>query len=181
VENVVSHSMISGGMVTEKNCDNLVVRNFESFGNYYDGFAGYETRDSRFYYLNLHDNNAAGISIDINFNYNQIHDSIISNNKNVGIFARFLTGNQFYRLRIMNSGDHGVFLAKSDGYETCPIDNLFDTVIVSGSKGSAFRLNDLCKGNYVTGKSILCNNRDRGISESHPGTLIATSSVECRN
>ncbi|MDZ4660397.1 MAG: right-handed parallel beta-helix repeat-containing protein [Pseudomonadota bacterium] len=180
VENVTTHSMISGGMVTEKFCTGLIVRNFTSYKNYFDGFAGYETENSLFYDLYLHSNRGAGISIDINFNNNTFRDSTLKGNGDVGVFARDLKGNKFVRLDILDSGNHGVFLAQAGHANSCAVDNTFDSVRINGSKRSGFRLNDRCHGNRITGQSNLCHNAEGGISESVKGTLVLDDQVSCR-
>ncbi len=180
VENVTAHSMISGGMVTEKYCQNLIVHDFNSYDNYFDGFAGYETEQSEFYNLFLHNNRGAGISIDINFNNNVVRDSKLYDNGDVGIFARNLSGNHFNRLSIQRSGNHGVFLANANDANSCAHDNQFDAVLINGSKRSGLRLNNDCKGNRITGASDLCGNLEGGFSEETKGTLTVEDSVNCR-
>lgn len=180
VDHVTTHSMISGGLVTEKFCRNLTVRNFTSFNNHFDGFAGYETENSLFENLFLHHNQGAGISIDINFNHNVVRDSVVKDNKDVGIFARNLKGNQFLNLEIAGSGNYGVFLGQSENAASCPINNIFDAVRINGSRRSGFRLNDRCQGNSITGKSNLCNNVEGGISEVIQGDLKVDKQVSCQ-
>jgi hypothetical protein len=180
IENVTAHGMISGGMVTEKYCQRLVVHDFNSYDNYFDGFAGYETEQSEFYNLSLHDNRGAGISIDINFNDNLIRDSNLNGNGDVGLFARNLKGNHFNRLSIQNSGNHGVFLANSRDASSCAHDNQFDAVLINGSKGFGFRLNNDCQGNRISGASNLCGNAWGSFSEETTGTLTVDDSVICR-
>ncbi|HEY8272653.1 MAG TPA: right-handed parallel beta-helix repeat-containing protein [Pseudobdellovibrionaceae bacterium] len=180
VENVTTHSMISGGLVTEKYCDQLIIRNFNSYDNYFDGFAGYETEHSVLSGLYLHNNRGAGISIDINFNNNIIRDSKLHDNGDVGIFARNLSGNQFKRLSIQRSGNHGVFLASAEAPNSCAHDNQFEAVLINGSKRSGFRLNNNCQGNRITGASNLCGNAEGGFSEDRQGTLLVADKVSCR-
>jgi len=180
VENVTAHSTISGGMVTEKHCDNLLVRDFESYNNYFDGFAGYETENSVFSNLSLHHNRGAGISIDIRFNHNIFRDSKLFDNGDVGIFARELRGNLFQRLSVLNSGNYGVFLSLAHGDHSCADENEFNDVTISGSKRAGFRLNSPCVGNRITGASNLCGNAEGGISEAVRGSLAVADTVLCR-
>ncbi|MGZ3795082.1 MAG: right-handed parallel beta-helix repeat-containing protein [Pseudobdellovibrionaceae bacterium] len=180
IKNVTTHSMISGGIVTEKYCQQLTVHDFNSYDNYFDGLAGYETEHSEFYNLSLHDNRGAGISIDLNFNDNIIRDTKLDSNGDVGIFARNLRGNHFNRVSIQRSGNHGVFLANSHDASSCAHDNLFDSVLINGSKGFGFRLNNDCKGNRISGASNLCDNLGGGFSEETANTLTVDDSVRCR-
>lgn len=185
VENVTAHSMISGGLVTEKHCRDLRVRNFTSYNNVFDGLAGYETENSDFSNLYLHNNIGAGISLDIQFNNNVIRDSKLHDNKKLGIFARDLKGNHFIRIDIQRSGEHGIFLANAksaqDAEKACAIDNTFDSVIINGSKQSGFRMNDACEGNSIVGPSNLCDNKEGGVSESDEakGSVIVSTEVVC--
>jgi parallel beta-helix repeat protein len=89
----------SGGLVTTLNVNYLSVSNVTSENNAFDGIACYETRNSTFDHLQLINNNAAGISLDNNFNSNTFSDVIISNN-NVGIFMRNSHNNTFTNITI---------------------------------------------------------------------------------
>lgn len=180
IENVITHSMISGGLVTEKYCHNLTIKNFESFDNFFDGLAGYQTEASEFSELNLHHNLGAGISIDIDFNHNLIRDSELHDNHDVGIFARNLTGNHFLRVSIQRSGNHGVFMAKSEAANSCATQNTFEDVQINDSKFAGFRLNDNCEGNAIIGTSNLCGNQKGGVSQEKNGVLMITNDVSCQ-
>lgn len=189
VENVVAHSTISGGMVTEKDVLRLRVKNFESYNNFFDGFAGYETEQSVLENVHLHDNRGAGISIDIRFNNNKIVDSWLINNKDVGIFARDLSGNLFERVNITGSGSFGVFLAAAENPHTCAENNTFKNVLITKSYRAGIRVNDNCQGNKVIGKSDLNGNNLGGfvftpnscISEDIEGTVGKSARFRCMN
>jgi hypothetical protein len=60
IEHVTVENARSGGLVAELGSRRLTVRDFTSFANEFDGLAAYETQDSRFIGLYLHDNEAAG-------------------------------------------------------------------------------------------------------------------------
>ncbi len=180
IENITTHSMISGGMVTEKYCNNLKVKNFESYDNFFDGFAGYQTENSTFSQMNLHHNLGAGISIDIDFNNNLVVDSELHDNHDVGIFARHLSGNHFLRVSIQRSGNHGVFLAEAEAKGSCARDNTFEDVQINFSKLAGFRLNNNCPGNKIIGHSDLCNNPLGGVSQETDGVLELSNEVSCK-
>ncbi len=182
VENVKSFDSISGGLVTEKFCKRLEVRNFESFGNHFDGFAGYQTEESIFFDMYLHNNRGAALSLDIAFNHNQFVGGRFVDNKDVGIFARDLEGNLFKNLSIQNSGNHGVFFASSaekpeDRDLKCAKNNIFENVNISNSNGAGIRVNDLCSGNAVKGRSTFQNNSGGPISADQPDLVSVESSV----
>lgn len=182
IENVTAHSTISGGMVTEKYCYRLKVKNFESYNNHFDGFAGYETEDSDFKNMYLHDNRGAGISIDINFNKNRFVDSLIDKNRDVGIFARELHGNKFIRVKVKRSGKHATFFAAANADEverTCARDNLFEDVEFMENKMEGFHNNNGCKGNKIVGNSNLCRNGKEGFVDEIPGSLFIADTVRC--
>ncbi len=177
VEDMIAHSTISGGMVTEKYCERLTIRNYESYNNYFDGLAGYETEQSTFENMYLHNNRGAGISLDINFNNNTLIRSRLHDNGDVGIFARFLRGNKFIQVDIQRSGNHGVFLAAAESVGTCAQDNTFASVRINGSKGAALRLNDDCAGNRITGNSDITNNQYGTVSEKVTGSVFIGNNV----
>ena len=180
IEHVTVFSARSGGLVSELICRRLTVRDFTAFDNHFDGLAGYETEDSTFSGLYLHDNLAAGFSFDIAFNKNVVSDTIITGSGSVGIFMRDARDNLFHGLQIRNSGQHGIFLAQVDTDATKPAaGNTFSGVIVSGSQGAGFRVNDLsCVSNIVTGAQFI-GNSGGCISEASPG-LVLNSGTICR-
>jgi hypothetical protein len=181
LENVTSHSNISGGMVTEKYCYRLHVKNFKSFGNHFDGFAGYQTEDSVFENMDLSHNRAAGISLDIDFAKNRFSGGRLEDNGDVGIFARDIRNVVFEHLAIRRSGNHGAFLSEVEGPETCPNDNEFKDVTVENSKGWGIHLASNCTGNRITGHSLLRGNRD-GCYFAPAGAVIdVDKSVRCIN
>lgn len=180
IKNITAHSFISGGLVTEKYCRGINIQNFESFDNFFDGLAGYQTENSEFSDLDLHDNLGAGLSIDIDFNHNLIRDSQLHDNHDVGIFARNLRENHFLRVSIQRSGNHGVFLAAAEAANSCAIANIFEDVQINSSKFAGLRLNNGCPGNKIIGTSNLCGNPGGGTSEEVPGTLLVAEGVSCK-
>jgi hypothetical protein len=86
IEHVTVFGAKSGGLVTEKDCRRVNVHDFTAYDNEYDGLAGYETEDSTFSDLFLHDNVAAGLSFDWDFNHNIVSNAVIVGNGAVGIF-----------------------------------------------------------------------------------------------
>ena len=180
IERVTVFSARSGGLVSELTCRRLTIRDFTSSDNHFDGLAGYETEDTILSGLYLHDNLAAGFSFDIAFNGNVISDTVIAGNAKVGIFMRDSRDNVFNGLQIRNSGEHGVFLAQVDTDATKPASgNTFIGIVVSGSKGAGFRVNDLsCVNNSVIGSQFVGNSQGC-ISEASPG-LALSSGITCR-
>ena len=177
---VTAHSAISGGLVTEKYCDHLYVKDFTSYGNYFDGFAGYQTEKSLFENVNLSRNRGAGISIDIDFNNNKFLGGTLASNGDVGIFARFLHNVIFEDLVISRSGSHGAFLAESDHGNTCANDVEFRSVVIEGSNGYGIFLASPCTGNKITGKSVLAGNKS-GCTFVNSGTTMSMDATsECR-
>jgi hypothetical protein len=172
VENVRVTGARSGGLVTELGVRRATIRNFTATDSFFDGMAGYETEESVFDGMHLHDNLAAGISLDIAFNHNVITNTTITRTGKVGIFMRDSRGNLFDALQIRDSGEHGVFLAQVDGDATKPAAaNTFVSLVVAGSNGAAFRANDAsCVDNLVVGAQFIAN-RDGGVSEVVPGMV----------
>jgi len=180
IERVAVHSARSGGLVSELTCRRLTIRDFTSFDNHFDGLAGYETEDSVFSGLYLHDNLAAGFSFDIAFSNNIISDTVIASNAKVGIFMRDSRDNVFKGLQIRNSGEHGVFLAQVDTDTAKPASgNTFIGLAVSGSKGAGLRANDLsCVSNSVIGSQFIANTQGC-ISEASTGLVLSSGNI-CR-
>ena len=109
--NIVTHSNLSGGLVTEKFSSHILVDGFESYNNFFDGLAGYDTENSVFRNMNLHHNRASGISLDLRFDNNVIVDSASSFNLDNGLFARESRNNKIIQLDIEDACNNGVFLA----------------------------------------------------------------------
>lgn len=177
---VTAKNSISGGLVTEKYSDHLHVYDFTSTGNYFDGFAGYQTRESVFEYMNLSNNRGAGISLDIDFNKNQFINGKLLNNGDVGIFARDTNDVLFENMVINKSGNHGVFLAASEHENTCANRNEFRSVSITESRGHGIHVSSPCKGNKITGESVIRKNL-MGCYYVNPQTQLASeASVVCK-
>jgi hypothetical protein len=171
VENVTCYRCRSGGLVTSGGNRNLAVRQFTAYDNEFDGLACYETEDSEFSGLALHDNRAAGISLDLAFNRNVVDHATLSRN-DLGIFMRHARDNSFKNLTIRESRNHGVFIAQVAeqtvaGWKHFPgtecTGNRFAGVDISGCGGNAVRINDItCTNNLITGETF-ANNRLGGL------------------
>jgi hypothetical protein len=188
VENVHVRGARSGGLVTEKGCRRVTVRGFSSTENYYDGLAGYETEDSVFTGLFLHDNGArngadaprgAGLSFDHRFDANLLTDVVISNSGTVGVFMRDSHNNVFAGLQVVGSGQYGVFLAQGDGgAATAATGNTFQGLTVRDSAWAGFRVNDdSCTNNLVSGAQFAGNTGC--LSEAIEGLVLDLGTV-CR-
>ncbi len=160
VEQVACAHCRSGGLVSTLGTRRLIVRDLNSFDNEYDGLACYQTEDSLFTKLFLHDNPGAGISLDDNFNHNIIKDAVLSQN-NLGIFMRWSDDNHFDHISIYDSGDYGVFMAQAvewsrSGAHFIPqsacVNNSFTAIDAEKCGAAVFRVNDAtCTNNVVAG------------------------------
>lgn len=169
----------SGGLVTEKNCRRLVVRDFKANDNEFDGLACYKTEDSQFTGLDLHRNKSAGISLDLDFDHNQFSDVRMFNNGSHGIFMRNSSHNTFKKLAVKNSGRAGIFVDQVDtNMRTGSVGNTFTSVQVSNSRGPGFQVNAASCKNTVLSDSVLENNT-LGLSEATAG-LVKMENVEVR-
>jgi len=168
VENVVAARCRSGGLVTTLGVKRLVVRGLEAFDNEFDGLACYDTTQSRFSNLNLHDNPGAGISLDWNFSGNTISNAVLNAN-DLGIFMRDSRGNQFWDVSIHKSRNHGVFMAQTEKARwTACVNNSFTNIQATNCGGAAFRVNDAtCTDNTITGAEF-AENRHGGLSLARP-------------
>ena len=159
----------SGGLVTEKGCRRLTVRQMEASDNEFDGLACYETENSIFTGLQLHDNKAAGISADIHFNGNLLTDIFLSDNGTHGIYLRDSRENLFQSIMIRGSGRDAVFIDQvDDDPKTASTWNSFVGMMITGSKGAAVRINSPnCVHTMLSGCQFTGN--ETGLSEAKPG------------
>ena len=176
VEHVTAARCRSGGLVSTLGVRRLTVRGFEAFDNQFDGLACYQTTDSLFTELYLHDNPGAGISLDLAFNHNVIRHAVLAAN-DLGIFMRSSRGNQFKDISIFNSHRYGVFMAHVDqvtphGLKAAPqtacVQNSFTNLVASNCGSAAFRVNNAtCVDNVVVGAQF-ANNVKGGLSLAQP-------------
>jgi len=159
VDNVIVSGAISGGLVTELGCNRLMIRDYTSYDNEFDGFAGYETENSTFSGINLYDNKGAGISADIHFDNNKFSDVTITNTQTVGIFMRDSYNNSFTNVHIRNSKQHGIFLAQVDDDITKPAaGNTFNSLVISNSGGYGILISDAsCVNNLFVASQYVDN------------------------
>jgi Right handed beta helix region len=160
VENVTCARCRSGGLVTTRGVRRLMVKNFSSFDNQFDGLACYQTEDCLFADLNLHDNPGAGISLDLAFNNNVVSNAVLAAN-DLGIFMRASCDNQFENVTIRDSRHFGVFMAHAEtltarGWQPRPqtecTHNAFTNLIAVHCGSAAFRVNNsTCTNNVLIG------------------------------
>lgn len=159
VDNVTVYGAISGGLVTELRCERLMIRDYTSYDNEYDGFAGYETENSTFSGINLYNNKGAGISTDIHFDNNKFSDVTITNTRTVGIFMRDSSNNSFTNVHIRDTKQHGIFLAQVDDDITKPAaGNTFNSIVITGSGGYGILISDAsCVNNLFVASQYIDN------------------------
>jgi hypothetical protein len=116
IEQIVCRHCRSGGVVSTGQTRRLTVRDYAAYDNQFDGLACYRTGDSHFSQLNLHDNLAAGISLDLGFDHNVISGAVLADN-DLGIFMRDSHDNVREGVTIRHSRHDGVFMAQA-GDET---------------------------------------------------------------
>ena len=179
VENLTAARCRSGGLVTTLGVRRLTVRGLDAFDNQFDGLACYETTDSLFTDLFLHDNPGAGISLDLAFNGNVVSHAILVGN-DLGIFMRSSRENKFQDISIFNSHHYGVFMAHTEqvtphGLKPAPmtacVQNSFTNLVASNCGGAAFRVNNAtCVNNVVIGAQF-SENAKGGFSLVQPDLL----------
>lgn len=181
IEHVICRHCRSGGLVSTGQTRRLTVRDYTAFDNQFDGLACYRTLDSRFSRLYLHDNLAAGISLDLDFDRNVIDGAVLTGN-DLGIFMRDSRDNVFAGVTIRRSRHDGVFMAQagswtSAGWILWPATectgNSFNHLQVIESGGRAFHVNnDSCTNNFIDGGRFL-DNAQGGLSQ--PRTNLVTA------
>jgi hypothetical protein len=184
VENVVCGHCRSGGLVSSAGTRRLTVRDFTAFDNQFDGLACYQTEDSRFSRLNLHDNLAAAISLDLNFNHNVIHDAVLTGD-DLGIFMRQSRGNAFEDVTITRSRHDGVFMAETavhtaGGWRLSPgtecTGNTFCKLRITHCGGKAFVVNDAGCGHNVICDGQFSDNLQGGLFQAAANLVTMRSS-----
>jgi hypothetical protein len=172
VQDITCSRCRSGGLVTTLGVRDLTVRKLTAFDNEFDGMACYGTRHSTFTDLYLHDNPGAGISLDLQFNYNTISNADLVAN-NLGVFMRDSRQNEFWNINIQNSHRFGVFMA---GYidqdaQTACADNAFTNLSADNCGGAAFRVNDVTCTNNVLIRARFAKNLRGGLSLVRPNMV----------
>ena len=186
VEGVVCCHCCSGGMVVSTGTRRLTVQDYTAYDNQFDGLACYQTQHSLFSHLNLHDNIAAGISLDLNFDRNVIQDAVLTGN-DLGIFMRQSCSNEFQGVTIQNSRHHGVFMAETavrtaTGWQLSPgtecMNNTFSKLLISHCAGKAFIVNDVgCSHNFINDGQFV-DNAQGGLFQAAPGLVTMRSSEQ---
>ena len=180
VENVICTGCRSGGLITARGVQRLVVKNLNAFDNEFDGLACYQTEDCLFTELNLHDNPGAGISLDLAFNHNVISNAVLTGN-DLGVFMRESRDNQFYNVSIRDSHHFGVFMAHTErqterGGQPAPqtecTNNAFTNLIAVRCGGPAFRVNNsTCTNNLIIGAQFE-NGVQNGLSHASADLMM---------
>jgi nitrous oxidase accessory protein NosD len=179
VERVTAAHCRSGGLVTTYSVRRLKVKDFEAFDSEFDGLACYRTEDSLFTGLNLHNNQAAGISFDLAVNHNIIERALLANN-DLGVFMRDSRHNLFRNIEVDQSSKFGVFMAQAGEWtpsgwrliarSECT-NNTFNELLVRSSGVAGFRINDAsCVDNQIV-SSRFQDNPEHGISLAAPNLL----------
>jgi len=186
IERVAASHCRSGGLVAAQ-ARRLVVRDFDAYDNQFDGLACYQTEDSRFDDLRLHDNLSAGLSLDLSFDHNTIARADLTGN-DLGVFMRDSRDNSFQDLSIARSRNHGVFMAQTatesggtwrfaPGTECSG--NTFSGLTVTASGGRAFQVNDAsCTNNTITVASFQ-DNALGGLAQPR-GNLVTVRALSVR-
>jgi hypothetical protein len=176
VENVTCVRCRSGGLVTTRDVRRLTVRGLEAYDNEFDGLACYQTENSLFADLNLHDNPGAGISLDLAFNHNVISNADLTAD-DLGVFMRASCENQFLNVSIHNCRHYGVFMAHSEqktasGWAPEPKTecayNAFTNLVAMNCGGAGFRVNNTTCTNNVIIRAKFEGNGKGGLSLARP-------------
>jgi hypothetical protein len=189
IENITIVGARSGGLVTEKDSRRVTVRGLTASDNEFDGLAGYQTEDSLFTDLQLYDNAAAGLSLDLNFDNNIVGDAVISGSGTVGVFMVGAHDNVLSGLQIRSSGQHAIFLAQGNTPAIAPTGNIFSDLVVAEPGSAGFCVdgvgwvsvcvnNPSVTDNVLVGAQLL-DNGNNCIKEA-VGGLLQQTGVICR-
>jgi hypothetical protein len=180
VDHVICCRCRSGGVVTA-GVRRLRLNAYRAYDNQFDGLACYQTSESLFSALSLHDNVAAGISVDLDFHGNCISNAVLTAN-DLGIFMRDSRDNTFKGLTIAKCRHHGIFMAQATvptaaGWQLAPntqcTGNTFVNLVVRDCAGRAFQVNDASCSNNVISNATFLRNAQGGLYQpaSHPVRL----------
>lgn len=111
VSDIETRGAYSGGITLEKGNRDVLMDNFSSSLNYFDGFAGYDTTESHFTNMNVSNNQYSGISLDWGFEWNSLSNVIAENNGDNGIFSQHVGHNTLENMRLANNKNLGIYLA----------------------------------------------------------------------
>jgi len=109
----------SGGVVLSRSQE-CFINNLDSAHNQFDGLACSDVQGCTFKHLTLHDNIAAGLSLDNGFRDNNVGDLVLANNR-WGIFMRQSSYNIFWDILVLPQGAAFIFS------ENCS-NNVFDAL-----------------------------------------------------
>lgn len=177
IENVTTARTRSGGVVTTANTRRLTVCGLNSFDNYFDGIACFQTDHCAFTNLYLHNNHGAGISLDGNFHHNVVDGAVLADN-DLGIFMRWSHDNRFRNITVRGSRHYGVFMAENidaafgDNPQPNCVNNSFEQLTADDCGAADIRVNDAgCTNNFVTGAKLLGDVHPQ-LSLAMPGLLL---------
>ncbi len=140
IHDVITDRNYSGGIVTEKKCDHILADHFYSHDNFFDGFAGYETRDSLFRDCSINHNTYSAVSVDLGFEYNTFKNCDISHNGDNAIFSANVGHNTYDGLTMKGNKNYCIYL---------------DGTSFQREDGSWLKLPSTCDGNVV--KNSICD------------------------
>lgn len=124
IRNCIITNARSGNIVIEKGCQNITIENCILNHAFFDGIAGYASRECIIRNNIITDNHSAGLSFDLQFNKNTITDNVIEGN-NLGVFLRYCDDNTFNRNEMKNT-EYDFYLNQvDDQVSTIPKNNLF--------------------------------------------------------
>ncbi len=180
LEDVILESARSGGVVTEKGCENILISRVTAFDHHFDGIACYVTTRSFIVDCTARDNQYSGLSCDLGFRDNIVADCFfINNGLNVsvpgvlhpGVFWRDATGNLLANSRLSGNMGDGIFVADGDPPGNLPTsENQFvDNFYTDNGRDGFWQAGRNSENNVLHG-GIFKGNARNAINEEFPGT-----------
>jgi hypothetical protein len=185
ISDIETRGAYSGGIVLEKKCVDVVMDNFSSTDNYFDGFAGYETAESRFSSFDVSKNQFSGISVDWGFEGNTFENGVANDNGDNGIFSQDVGRNTYQNLKLLNNHNLGIYIAGTfDGNNGGkPIPGTCDGNKISGVETSGPKLgvviNSPCRATVIEKTSV--HNNDLNCRWAMDGAEVSIQSSTCSN
>lgn len=180
VYDIETKQAFSGGIVLEKLNNDIIMDGFSSTDNFFDGFAGYETKGSLFKNFHLYKNIFSGISVDVEFVGNVFANGSSSENGDNGVFSADVGHNIYRNLKILNNKNLGFYIDGTRTPEQTPIPNTCDgneivDTVISGPK-YGIQINFACEATRISRTTIkqeklnclsIHNEADVAISDSY--------------
>ncbi len=164
INRIVTLNAFSGGLVLEKMNRDIVVDGLTSYGNWFDGFAGYETYGCLVKNFDIFGHPFSGISVDASYAGNAFMDGVVHDNMDNGVFSADVSHNTYVRVDALNNGNNGYYFDGMTDQKTkkmipgtCDGNTVIDSKIADSGKRGVM-IAHMCRGMSFTNVSVVADN-----------------------